>query len=210
MHTVEDPELQHLMGAYYHEDFETLWSGLELYLEDDSPEDHRRLLTEVDEVLGDSSRSVAQLGALLHDLGCYALLDDFPGGYRGWLEEIAQRVRTHLRDQSDGRPTRPHTPTDSVWKTKFSELTVLIEAYYHLDFDDVWGSLDDYLANSTTEKRSALTAEIAVVLRTHQEDVAVEYLLGELGNYVDRSGTPGGYRGWLEEIARRVRAHLGD
>lgn len=89
---MEDSELQHLMGAYYHEDFETLWSGLEAYLHDDPPEDQRQLLAEISEVLADTSRTDAELGALLHGLGSYALLDD----YRGWLEEIARRVRAHL------------------------------------------------------------------------------------------------------------------
>ncbi|WP_323791852.1 contact-dependent growth inhibition system immunity protein [Nocardioides sp.] len=95
---MEDSELQHLMGAYYHEDFETLWSGLELYLQDDPPEDQRRLLAEISVVLADTSRTDAEIGAFLHGLGCYALIDDEPGGYRGWLEEIARRVRAHLGD----------------------------------------------------------------------------------------------------------------
>lgn len=95
---MDDPELDHLMRCYYDEDFETLWSGLEQYLADETPNYQRQLLAEIDPVLADQERSDAQLGELLHSLGCYALLDDEPGGYRGWLEEIARRVRAHLGD----------------------------------------------------------------------------------------------------------------
>lgn len=90
-----DSELQHFMGVYYGEDFETLWSGLDEYLVDDPPEDQRQLLRELDDVLR-VPRSEAELAALLWDLRCYVYLAETPGGYRGWLEEIARRVHAHL------------------------------------------------------------------------------------------------------------------
>ncbi|CAN5170318.1 hypothetical protein BH09ACT12_BH09ACT12_16070 [soil metagenome] len=93
---------------------------------------------------------------------------------------------------------------------KTPELFTLISVYYHQDFDTVWGTLDDYLARSTAEDRSGLVAEIDQVLAVYPTDLEVDRYLDELGNCADMSNSPGGYRGWLEEIARRVRAHLGD
>lgn len=94
---MQDSELKHLMN-YYHEDFETLWSGLEEYLIDEPSEDNRRLLVELDAVLTDPALTEAELEALLDAMGSCAYLDETPGGYRGWLEEIARRVRVHLGD----------------------------------------------------------------------------------------------------------------
>jgi hypothetical protein len=93
---MEDSELNHLMGTYYHEDFESEWSGLAEYLADDPPEDQRQLLREIDLVLADTTRDDAELGVLLRSLGNHVNMSREPGGYRGWLEEIARRVRAHL------------------------------------------------------------------------------------------------------------------
>jgi len=93
---------------------------------------------------------------------------------------------------------------------KTPELATLIGAYYHQDFDGLWPTLDAYLANSTDAERGSLVREIDELLQNHPDDVQVEQYLDALGNCADRSRAPGGYRGWLEEIARRVRTHLGD
>lgn len=90
------------------------------------------------------------------------------------------------------------------------ELATLIGAYYHEDFDTVWGALDEYLENSTPSERQRVVGEIDLVLASAEGDAEVERFLDTLGNCVDRSKEPGGYRGWLEEIARRVRVHLGE
>lgn len=94
-------ELEHLMGAYFHEDFNDfggLWGSLERYLDEDPREDQHQLIADIAVVLADSSRTDEQLGDLLARLGSYVYLSDTPGGYRGWLEEIARRVRAHLAD----------------------------------------------------------------------------------------------------------------
>ena len=93
---MQDSELHHLMGTYYHEDFETLWDALDEYLGDDPPDDQRQLLRDIDEVLSNSRRTDEELGDFLQTLGSHVYLDDTTGGYRGWLEEIARRVRAHL------------------------------------------------------------------------------------------------------------------
>jgi|GEM_PF-2824152 len=94
----ESSELTHFLSVYYGEDFETWWSGLEQYLVDDPPADQRVLVREIVHVLADTSRTDEQLGDLLERHGFYGYLSDTPGGYRGWLEEVARRVRAHLAD----------------------------------------------------------------------------------------------------------------
>lgn len=89
-------------------------------------------------------------------------------------------------------------------------LKTLISVYYHEDFESIWGAFDDYMARSTEDERDRLVAEIGQVLGTIRDDSDIDQFLDTLGNSADMSATPGGYRGWLEEIARRVRAHLGD
>jgi hypothetical protein len=93
---------------------------------------------------------------------------------------------------------------------KTPQLETLIGVYYHQDFESVWGTLDAYLANSAAAERAELVDEIGGVLAALPRDAEVDSYLDSLGNCVDRSNEPGGYRGWLEEIARRVRAHLAD
>ncbi|MBU1803233.1 contact-dependent growth inhibition system immunity protein [Nocardioides sp.] len=94
----EASELTHFLSVYYGEDFETWWSGLDQYLDDDPPEDQQELIQEIEHVLADRTRTDEQLGDLLESRGFYGYLSDTPGGYRGWLEEIARRVRAHLAD----------------------------------------------------------------------------------------------------------------
>ncbi|MAS54712.1 MAG: hypothetical protein CMJ44_08840 [Pimelobacter sp.] len=93
---------------------------------------------------------------------------------------------------------------------KTPQLETLIGVYYHQDFETVWGTLDDYLAHSAATERAELVDEIGGILVTLSNDAEIDRYLDSLGNCVDCSKEPGGYRGWLEEIARRVRAHLAD
>lgn len=88
------------------------------------------------------------------------------------------------------------------------DLEQLIDGYYHQDFTSVWGALQMYVDRSTPEQLRGLITDIEHILAVYPDDGDVEAYLDRLDNNVDRSREPGGYRGWLEEIVRRVRAHL--
>ena len=83
-------------------------------------------------------------------------------------------------------------------------------AYYHEDFDlhgGLWGALEQYLDDTPRDDIEALKRELDVVLSTLDE-TKVEALLSDLHCAVYMGDDPGGYRGWLEEIDRRVAAAL--
>ena len=85
----------------------------------------------------------------------------------------------------------------------------LMGAYFHQDFHDLyggaWQTLEAFAADSPDEA-TRLPAEIAFVLSAHSSDDALEGYLDELGCEYRPQPGEGGYRGWLEEIARRVSA----
>lgn len=92
------PQLDMLMGAYYHEDFDIyggLFGALEQYLRDATSDDIAQLDQELKVVLRDKTE--VQVEQLLDELTCAVYMGDEPGGYRGWLEEIARRVEAWLK-----------------------------------------------------------------------------------------------------------------
>ncbi|MFB9313348.1 contact-dependent growth inhibition system immunity protein [Nocardioides plantarum] len=86
------PQLEVLMSAYYHQDWVELgmWETLELYLHDSTGADAGALTLDLSRALG--TLSEAEVKALLDSYYCAVSMEGEPGGYRGWLEEIARRV----------------------------------------------------------------------------------------------------------------------
>ncbi|MGA8258271.1 MAG: contact-dependent growth inhibition system immunity protein [Nocardioides sp.] len=90
-------------------------------------------------------------------------------------------------------------------------LKYLMECYYHQDFYEFdgteWGALDEFLSRDSS-LAPKLPAEIAVVLAHVETESELADFVAQLGAQVHWDDTPGGYRGWLAEIARRVSTHL--
>lgn len=90
------PALDHLMGAYFHQDWdldhEDEWAVLDDFI-DKEPASARLLPAEVDEVLRTLRTEGELKGLLVDQLGGYFLADWDGGTYRGWLTGIAERVR---------------------------------------------------------------------------------------------------------------------
>jgi hypothetical protein len=91
---VHYPALEQLMGAYLHQDYDlfgaTPMAAVDAFL-DDEPALGRALPDEIAHLLAVTESDQA-LEDLLDDLGCEIQVDD-PGGYRTWLEQIAERAR---------------------------------------------------------------------------------------------------------------------
>jgi hypothetical protein len=90
-------------------------------------------------------------------------------------------------------------------------LDYLLGNYFHQDLFDVhgdaWAAVDQFVRQDRHRAAGAV-ADIETVLAHHRTE-------SELATYVERTGCEylpppgsGGYRGWLEEIARRVRAAI--
>ncbi len=92
---MKTPALRHLMGAYFHQDFFVSYGGVWETLEQftrDAPEEAELLPREIGLVL-DTHATEAEVEAFLNELGCEYLVQPDDGGYRGWLTEIARRIR---------------------------------------------------------------------------------------------------------------------
>lgn len=90
---METPALEHLMGAYFHQDFDLqggLWGTLELYLSDER-ETARLLPDEIRQLLA-TVASDAEIEPYLGRLGSCVYLGNSELTYRAWLEEIARRA----------------------------------------------------------------------------------------------------------------------
>ena len=88
------PALEHLMGAYFHQDFHDLYGGVWKTLEAftaASPDEAARLPDEITRLLV-SHPSDQAIEEYLDRLGCEYRPPVDSGGYRGWLEEIARRA----------------------------------------------------------------------------------------------------------------------
>lgn len=94
---MEKPEaLDHLMGAYFHEDWGLdhvdEWSVLAEF-ERDEPELARKLPAEIDAVLARFTTERELERYVVRELGGRFRADWDGGTYRGWLQQIADRVR---------------------------------------------------------------------------------------------------------------------
>lgn len=98
-------------------------------------------------------------------------------------------------------PESPVTTTPAFWQ--------FAGAYLHQDwpeeYGDPWRALEAFMTDEPSLAR-ALVDEIGQVLQDHpSEDELASYVNGEGACYVP-GPDEGGYRGWLTEVARRVRA----
>jgi hypothetical protein len=90
---METPALEHLLGAYFHQDWDsdgTEAEVLALFISDE-PDLAARLPHEVGSVL--SSTAPEDLESVLREKGSYYMGDRELGGARGFLERIAERAR---------------------------------------------------------------------------------------------------------------------
>lgn len=87
------PVLQHLMAAYFHQDFfhdyGGVWEPVDAFVRED-PSDTDQLVAEIKAVVKRFDED--ELGAYVDNLGAYYVPQPEDGGYRGWLTEIARRV----------------------------------------------------------------------------------------------------------------------
>jgi hypothetical protein len=89
------PALRQLMGAYFHQDWELDGDEsdvVDLFVRHE-PESADRLPAEVDRLLAELPDEPALRSFILEDLGAYYLADAEGGTFRGWLSQIAERVR---------------------------------------------------------------------------------------------------------------------
>lgn len=90
---MDTPQLEQLLSTYYHEDFDIyggMWGALNQYLVDSGPDDIAQLNSELDAVL--RTYNEQEVEALLDSFDCAVYMGDDPGGYRGWLKELARRA----------------------------------------------------------------------------------------------------------------------
>ncbi|WP_395692208.1 contact-dependent growth inhibition system immunity protein [Nocardioides sp.] len=88
------PALGHLLGAYYNQDWADFYASDEQTIDEfvaDSPDRIRPLVSEIAWVLAEFPDE-SDLDAYLLSQGC-EYIPQGPGGYRAWLQQIADRVR---------------------------------------------------------------------------------------------------------------------
>ena len=83
--------LEYLLGNYFHQDLYEVhggeWAALDAFIRDD-PHRASEVAQQIDAVLASND---AELAEYVERTGCEYVPT---GGYRAWLAEIAQRVRT--------------------------------------------------------------------------------------------------------------------
>lgn len=90
---MDTPAVDHLMTAYYHEDFDSqggVWGTLDLF-SNEEPELTARLPEEISRILR-KHPDEESLEGFLDSLGSSVYVAPEEGGYRGWLQEISERV----------------------------------------------------------------------------------------------------------------------
>ena len=88
-----------------------------------------------------------------------------------------------------------------------SALSQLMGNYLFEDFSEVFGGVWEAIAAFAMDRPEAaakLPAEISLVLEQYDER-GLDEMLESLGSNVYMGDEPGGYRGWLSEISRRVQ-----
>ena len=88
------PALDQLMGSYLHQDFDlfgpTPWAAVDAFVRDE-PDLGARLPGEIRELL-EATPSETDVQAELEDMGCQIAVPADEGGYRAWLQAIADRA----------------------------------------------------------------------------------------------------------------------
>lgn len=91
------PALDHLMGAYLHQDFDLYgdapMDAVDAFLQDE-PDLAQPLASEIDALLA-SQPTEQEIERTVFDLGCQVYPDKGFTGYRPWLAAIADRARRH-------------------------------------------------------------------------------------------------------------------
>ena len=87
-------------------------------------------------------------------------------------------------------------------------LAYFMSNYFHQDFDqefgDEWGAVDAFI-RADPHLAPAVPADIDQLLATHTDEATLDSYLSNLGCEYRADPEDGGYRGWLTEVARRVR-----
>lgn len=94
-------ELEHLLGAYYHEDFECIWNTLDEYLSETPSQDVLELVTDIDTLVLESTAPGFDMRARLFELGSYVYLGDSDTAYRDWVTELRRRCLLHLQSPGE-------------------------------------------------------------------------------------------------------------
>lgn len=89
-----------------------------------------------------------------------------------------------------------------------SALDYLLRNYFHQDFNlefgNEWQALEAFLRHDA-HLAPPVPAQIEELLVTHPSESALDDYLDSLGCEYRPTPEDGGYRGWLTEVARRVR-----
>lgn len=189
--------LDQLMGAYLHQDYDlfgpTPLAAVDTFVRDE-PELGSRLPGEISDLLR-ALPSETAIKAALEGMGCQIVPSTADGGYRGWLEAIADRARQTR--------TRTGAPVD------YPALTHLMGAYFNQDYDlmgeDDRAVVSAFLHNNP-ELGRGLAHEIDGLLGTDMPEAELNELLTRLGCEVEPWSKDGTYRTWLAELASYTRA----
>ncbi len=90
-------------------------------------------------------------------------------------------------------------------------LEYLLGNYFHQDLFEVYGGVEQAVAEFVIRDRHRavhVPEDIEALLASAPSDRRLEDFVTATGCEYDPRPEWGGYRGWLEEIARRVRARL--
>lgn len=89
----------------------------------------------------------------------------------------------------------------------------LMKAYFHQDFDEVYGGMwetVDAFVDDDPRNAARVLAEIPELLSLYSTDEQLEHYLDSLGCMYRFEDHDGGSRQWLLEVADRVHARLPD
>ena len=93
--------------------------------------------------------------------------------------------------------------------TESPALWQFLGAYLHQDWPEVHGTVEQALEDFISEDPAlarGLPSEVAALLASEPSEAELEQRMNDLGSCYVPAREEGGYRGWLEEISRRVRA----
>lgn len=89
------PALAKLMGAYFHQDWDTYgdeWDVIDVFVRD-QPHQAAPLIADIEATLAALTDEAELRAFLLNDLGACFVADADGGTYREWLTQIADHVR---------------------------------------------------------------------------------------------------------------------
>lgn len=210
---MDTPTLKHLMGAYFHQDFEEVDGGAQQALSAflaDGPDKAAALLREIADVLH-RFPAEADVDTFLTGLGCAYWAPPEEGGYRGWLTDIAAYVAA----QSHG-PAVTYEGPDSDGKTHMDHDTAMwrlagiyLNEDWPFDYDN-WEEAVDAFIGEFPQLADRLPAELDEALATHRTDAELEAFMEAQGSAYLPRPADGDYRTWLTGMAAYVAAKTAD